>query len=474
MSAKLWRPDDPWARGGRSGVRRRDVFVIVLTLTLVLAVLAFAAPALGKPLPGRFQWGTWYNGSGNGDDGYKAIATWPDGTVCAAGYVTSAGEALNVVVAKYSPGGGLRRWVHTWDNDAVHGDDMARAVSVDGRGNVFVAGESVGVGAVVDIVLLKYTAGGRRLWARRCTPAGSQGAHVTDMKLDGNGNVFIAGSVMRPGTTTDWVILKFDRSGHLKWTRWYVGPGASADSVSDLAVDGSGRVYVTGGSNQGATGWDATTGCWSASGARRWLRTIDHAGSTGDQAQAIALGGGGVYVAGYSGGGATEDDILVAKYSTAGSRKWVRYWDDPDHKRDATGDLAVDGAGNAYIAGFARTAAGDQAAVVVKYAPAGSRRWERFSGEAGADRVWEQVRFNGRTGRLVVAGDSDAGADPREIVLASYSSAGSRRWQRFYDGPADLDTSVGDLALWGAYFYFCGITDTVAEDLNALICKYSQ
>ena len=53
-------------------------------------------------------------------------------------------------------------------NGAGSGNDLARAITLDGAGNIYVTGESDGTSATgVDFATIKYNSSGAPLWSRR-------------------------------------------------------------------------------------------------------------------------------------------------------------------------------------------------------------------------------------------------------------------------------------------------------------------
>ena len=66
-------------------------------------------------------------------------------------------------------------WVQRYDGPGA-GADNAFAMAVDRAGNVFVTGESTGVGSGYDIATLKYSNAGVPLWTNRYNgPANGDG-----------------------------------------------------------------------------------------------------------------------------------------------------------------------------------------------------------------------------------------------------------------------------------------------------------
>ncbi len=103
---------------------------------------------------GDTLWGRIYDGPGNGAEYARGIATDIEGNV----YVTaiSQGDGTNgdIVVLKYNAAGNLI-WERRYDSGANNTDDPS-ALDIDSSGNVYVAGESTGIGTGPDVILIKY------------------------------------------------------------------------------------------------------------------------------------------------------------------------------------------------------------------------------------------------------------------------------------------------------------------------------
>jgi hypothetical protein len=77
--------------------------------------------------------------------------------------------------------------------------------------------------------------------------------------VDGSGNVYVTGGSVGSGPGQDYATIKYYANGDTAWVRRYNGPGDNSDGASAVAVDGSGNVYVTGGSVGDGTGGDFAT-----------------------------------------------------------------------------------------------------------------------------------------------------------------------------------------------------------------------
>ncbi len=80
------------------------------------------------------------------------IDVTPNGDIYVAG-VTTGPRGYNIVIVKYNTSGN-QQWIYTY-NGTGNGEDRPRVIRVDPQGNVYVAGFSYGNGSDVDYILLK-------------------------------------------------------------------------------------------------------------------------------------------------------------------------------------------------------------------------------------------------------------------------------------------------------------------------------
>jgi hypothetical protein len=64
--------------------------------------------------------------------------------------------------------------------------------------------------------------------------------------VDGSGNVYVTGYSLGSGTNGDYATIKYDPDGNQVWVAHYNGPASGDDQACAIAVDGSENVYVTG------------------------------------------------------------------------------------------------------------------------------------------------------------------------------------------------------------------------------------
>ncbi len=211
--------------------------------------------------------------------------------------------------------GGTQLWVERY-NGPANSLDAASAIATDGSGNVYVTGASwVGSGTDADYATIKYNSNGDTIWVRRYNGPANSGDGASAIATDGSENVYVTGSSYGSGTSYDYTTIKYNSNGDTIWVRRYNGPADSDDRASDIALNGSGNVYVTGYSWGSGTATDYATIQYNSNGDTVWVRRYNGSADSDDRASAIALdSSGNIYVTGYSSNSLTSVDYTTIKY----------------------------------------------------------------------------------------------------------------------------------------------------------------
>src|SRR5207248_1127214 len=205
---------------------------------------------------GHQQWVARYDGPGDGDDEAYAIAIDTSGNVYVTGYSAGSGTTNDYATIKYDNSGfdyatikydssGQQQWAARY-NGPANDDDEASAISVDGSGNVYVTGYSVGSGTQEDYATIKYNASGTEEWVARYNGQANFNDDAHAIAVDAAGNVYVTGWSVGSGTGYDYATVKYDNSGAEQWVARYDGPASVDDQSYAVAVDASGNVCVTG------------------------------------------------------------------------------------------------------------------------------------------------------------------------------------------------------------------------------------
>jgi hypothetical protein len=294
----------------------------------------------------------------------SALAVDGSGNVYVTGRSKGCCSDFDLATVKYSSDGGTT-WEQRYNGPANDNDD-ANAIAVDGSGDVYVTGYAVGSGTYSDYVTIKYSSEGGT-WRTYDGPADSTD-YGQALAIDGSGNVYVTGFSIGSGTSNDYATIKYLANGDTAWVRRYNGPVDGLDLAMAIAADNSGNVYVTGYSEGSGTGQDWATIKYLANGDTAWVRRYNGPGNGSDQSNAIAIdGSGNVYVTGASTGSGTGYDFTTVKYLANGDSGWVMRYNGPAGGDEASGYIAVDDSGNVYVTGWSQGGGGDNDYCTIKY-----------------------------------------------------------------------------------------------------------
>lgn len=314
-------------------------------------VLIKYADGLATYLPGEIVWAKPV-GTALVDEEAEAVARDASGNVYVTGGRERADGTWDVLTKRFAPDGSVA-WTMPYNSGTARFD---RGLAIAVRGSaVYVAGISNRRGHGDDVVLIKYTLGGTRVWARFYDDPYGRHESVTGIAVT-SGAVYICGSgkatATKPG---DALLVKFLSNGTLAWARWAAGNAGADDGWTDIAVDDKGRAHVTGWQGRRMTGDDVTTAMYSAAGVRTWQRGYSTAGMRMDVGTALAVEPGGrTYVCGDLTDASGHTDMVAIKYATNGDTLWASAYPDPvlypiDPRKEV--DLGDDGAVDVTFAG---------------------------------------------------------------------------------------------------------------------------
>jgi hypothetical protein len=192
-------------------------------------------------------WTNRYNGPANFGDTARAVAVDPAGNVYVTGESFPTNTYSDYATLKYSSAG-MPLWTNRYDGP-TSGNEYAKAVAVDAAGNVVVTGESSGSSGWEDYLTIKYSSAGVPLWTNRYNGPENGLDQARAVALDASGNVYVTGQSWGIGTSSDYATVAYSNAGVPLWTNRYGWPGNNRDGARAVAVDASGNVYVSGSSS---------------------------------------------------------------------------------------------------------------------------------------------------------------------------------------------------------------------------------
>ncbi len=399
----------------------------------------------------------WAKGSGGvADDFGKAIAVDKQGNVYTAGYfsgtadfnpspsgklnLSAAGEE-DIFISKLDASGNLI-WAKTIGGPS---HDLCTSMTLDAVGNIYLCGSfyktvdfdpspagkfNLSSDGAADIFILKLDSSGKFLWVRKM--GGSAMDYGLSVAVDASGNVYSSGSFKEtanfdPGEkkfnldaegNEDIFISKLTATGNFIWAKKIGGP--LADELFSMAIDKTGKVYLTG-SFRGTVDFDPGTTVFNlkpagyddifvckldASGSFIWARGMGGTAGAGTGYAVAADESGNVFITGGfigkvdfdpSGGvfnmtsTAGNFDAFILKLNSSGNLQWAKkaggILDDIGHALalDASGNLYVLGvfSGTANLGGPSLSATGGVDIFMLEINTAGSFLWTKKLGGSG-------------------------------------------------------------------------------------------
>ncbi|OQP40741.1 hypothetical protein A4H97_14065 [Niastella yeongjuensis] len=194
------------------------------------------------------QWVARYNNAGNTDESAVGVAIDPAGNVYITGSING-----DYATIKYNSNGHTQ-WVKRY-NGSLNYYDAPLAIAADEKSNVYVTGISnmepffdPGDPSSAVFATIKYDSSGNKRWVARYDgpQKGYDRAHA--IALDAAGNIYVTGESRGIGTGIDYATVKYNNDGKQQWEARYNGPGNTTDGATSVAVDALGNVYVTGSS----------------------------------------------------------------------------------------------------------------------------------------------------------------------------------------------------------------------------------
>ena len=273
---------------------------------------------------------------------------------------------VDIFIAKYSSSG-----AYLWSQGiGGAGNDWAKAVAVDAGGNIIITSWS-GSGAVdfgggpVSIVsgyLAKYSPDGSYQWARSLATNVSDG---TALQTDSYGNIIVGGTFVGPCdfgggpipsvASGDAFLAEYSPTGAYLWARRAGGSTAYGTFVSQVAVDHSGDLvmtgYTTGAGDMGGVSFPGFGGTdifltkYSATGSPLW--SLNLGGGGADRGKGVAIDSlNNIVMTGFLG-----SNIFLSKYSPSGGSLWSESFPTVLASLENGNGVAVDGGDNIVITG---------------------------------------------------------------------------------------------------------------------------
>lgn len=360
-------------------------------------------------------------------------------------------------------------WIARY-NGPANSDDVARYMHVDNQGNIYVAGTSIGIKSngrpgSQDYMVVKYSSSGAKLAELRYDGSGTGDDVLNSFCVDDAGTVYTVGRSWG-GSNDDFTTVVFNANGTIKWSRRYNGSANLHDFGNDIKIDGDGNVYVTGHINASANypvsnGNAILTIKYNGSGDVLWSDIynelpdlFDGSATNREVGFSLALDpASNVYITGVKGvdnvSNPNPNTVITIKYNAAGARVWERFTKGPSSGRK----VMIDPAGNIIVA--------ELGAQLTKLTPNGDILWQ-----LDCDLSLRDMEVDAE-GNIYIGG-----TQTQNMSLIKVSTTGAILWTRTYN--VNNKSAYGESVALDAYnnVYFTGRI-TVPAGRNSSVYNYA-
>lgn len=325
----------------------------------------------------------------------------------------------------FLPLGLLSQPVFTWEASYTspgNENDSYRKMQIDNSGNIYAVG--IHDNFDPDILISKYNNTGSLIWTRIFNDSLNRDDRGYDIALDGSGNVYVVGTAdLSSPTFNDVVLLKYDSAGTLLWKRFYNSNATYNDLPRKILIDSSDNIYIL---NQGQNVFLRASFeiiKYSSDGELIWNRKFFNGISSRDYYPVIMTLDNSGNIAAVGSGlrdsvGIQYYFIFTVKYDSSGTLLWNKTISELNgHCNPA--DIITDNSGNIYITGSGVPNVSSQM-LTLKYSPSGVEEWKKYYPSSSGEGY---KIFIDNSGNSISVGRSFTGN-----LIINYDQTGNQVW----------------------------------------------
>ena len=399
-------------------------------------------------------WVARYNGPGNRSDIPAAMVLDASGNVYITGQSdvdSSLGGSWKAEVAtvRYNADGN-EEWVSRYplSNGSL---DEAGSIAVDDSGNIYVGATRHSYDPqwvpYARLMTIRYNPLGIQQWVAWIPADSSFFAEAVTIAVSRGDGVYMAGFTDHTGSTqtSPALVAKYNFAGQLQWLRSFPDTPSVAHRASTLKMDGQGNIIVAGvgGEYHCATdqGNFLFVAKFSPLGNKLWSTSYHTPYPAIRIAGMDVSTGGDIYVTASTSMGCSIPfdgvDIVSLKYNSSGSLQWIQQYEGGEHPNNIASAIAVDNSGGVVVVG-ASGADNQMDFVTLKYQPSGATGW--VAQTSGVGRSFESVVATtmDATGNLYVLGSSVSRGRYTDYMTVKFDPNGNQLWAARYNSPSSL------------------------------------
>lgn len=382
-----------------------------------------------------------YNGPGSENDNAECLCYGADSTIYAAGYSVGIGTHWDAIVLSLTPAGDTN-WVYRYEGPNY---DVVNDIAYGPDNNLYAVGQTESTPNDWDLFILRLEHNGSDPWF---FGLGSPGYDVANAVACGtDSTLYIAGT---SDTTQEFTVISLTNEGDFNWIFTYNGPGNGYDAAASIACGADGNIYAAGQSDGVATNEDITVISFTTAGDTNWVYRYNGPANGDDVASSIIWGpDSNLYVCGSSESSnlITQTDYTVISLSRSGQERWVYRYNGPLSVDDRATAISYGGDGNLYITGEIDMIETNSDLIVTSLDSLGNERWVYIYDGPGTYWDWGESIVYGADGNIYVASATSGSSTYMDFTVVSLTPAGDTNWFYTYNASGNS----GDFAFSVVY-----------------------
>jgi hypothetical protein len=222
------------------------------------------------------------------------------------------------------------------------------------NGNIYVTGRSKDI--TYDYVTVAYNSAGTELWQAIYDDIDDDRA--TGIAINANGELFVTGQSDVDATTNfnyNITTVKYSTAGVQQWVKTYAGSALNDDIPTDICVDATGNVFVTGFSDTDASlniSNDFVILGYTGVGNSIFSTTFTQNATSNDIPTTIVTDNNNNVIVSGSIESIPAKNALSIKYNPTGQVQWNKKYASIGDNSSNSHAIAVDNNGNTFVAGY--------------------------------------------------------------------------------------------------------------------------
>lgn len=372
------------------------------------------------------QWAALYNGAGEFYwNAVTDIAVGSTGNVYVSGNFVDSNYVAYSSIIKYSSSG-LEQWIERIDSSKII------RLALDGSENVYLTGGKGyyyndpfgGEGGFVSdsLFTIKLNSDGINLWNASYCGITENSLMATDLALDDSGNLFVSGIGYESDDNIS-IVIKYSSGGIQQWKL-----NSDLTYISGIDLDSFSNILAAGQEVSSDTTISCTIIKYNPQGVVQWVSRYNSSNYLKHITAITISAGDNVCIAGWVERADTGDDWFTIRYNTEGIEQWISQYDGPGTSDDLARCIDIDDFGNVYVTGFSQFVLGWS---TVKYNAYGQEQWIKNYSIPSSGYLTPPVDIDiDDLGDIYITGESGSDGQVAKYSTVKYSPDGVELWSK--------------------------------------------